>query len=310
MKLLKTKINGPCLIKTTIFSDKRGYLKETFKNNLIDKINFPFDLMSYSKKNVLRGLHLQTKNSQAKIITVTHGKIFDVAVDLRPKSKTFGEHVSLIISDKSDFSFYIPDGFAHGFVCLSSECTINYKCSDYRSQKFERTLAWNDKNLKIKWPIKNPILSKKDDLFGLSLKEIKNEILEIQNEKSYEIFKNKSGYLIPFSLNNNIPIKTKRIFVINGNKNFVRADHAHFKCSQYFVVLSGSVEIEHEDFNGKRITKLNSNSKKGLLLKPKTWCKVKFKSKNSIIIVFCDREYEFSDYIENYKYFKKIIKKK
>jgi hypothetical protein len=87
-------------------------------------------------------------------------------------------------------------------------------------------------------------------------------------------------------------------------------DHAHYKCSQYFVVLSGSVEIEHEDFNGKRITKLNSNSKKGLLLKPKTWCKVKFKSKNSIIIVFCDREYEFSDYIENYKYFKKIIKKK
>ena len=115
---------------------------------------------------------------------------------------------------------------------------------------------------------------------------------------------------MPFSLNKNIPIKTKRVFVINGNKNFVRADHAHFKCSQYFVVLSGSVEIEHENVNGKSLTKLNSNSKRGLLLKPKTWCKVKFKLKNSIIMVFCDREYEYSDYIENYEHFKKIIKKK
>ena len=310
MKLLKTKIDGLYLIKTKIYGDKRGFLKETFRNNLINKINFPFDVMSYSKKNVLRGLHLQTKNPQGKIITVTHGKIFDVAVDLRPNSKTFGKYVSLIISDKSDFSFYIPEGFAHGFVCLSKECTINYKCSDYRNQKYERTVSWNDKDLKIKWPIKNPILSKKDNLYGLSLNEIRNEISNIQNEKSFEIFKNKSGYLMPFSLNKNIPIKTKRVFVINGNKNFVRADHAHFKCSQYFVVLSGSVEIEHENVNGKSLTKLNSNSKRGLLLKPKTWCKVKFKLKNSIIMVFCDREYEYSDYIENYEHFKKIIKKK
>ena len=310
MKLLKTKIDGLYLIKTKIYGDKRGFLKETFRNNLINKINFPFDVMSYSKKNVLRGLHLQTKNPQGKIITVTHGKIFDVAVDLRPNSKTFGKYVSLIISDKSDFSFYIPEGFAHGFVCLSKECTINYKCSDYRNQKYERTVSWNDKDLKIKWPIKNPILSKKDNLYGLSLNEIRNEISNIQNEKSFEIFKNKSGYLMPFSLNKNIPIKTKRVFVINGNKNFVRADHAHFKCSQYFVVLSGSVEIEHENVNGKSLTKLNSNSKRGLLLKPKTWCKVKFKLKNSIIMVFCDREYEYSDYIENYENFKKIIKKK
>ena len=118
--------------------------------------------MSYSKKNVLRGLHIQTSNSQAKIITVTHGKIFDVVVDLRPKSKNFGKYISLIISKKSDFSFYIPSGFAHGFLCLSKDCTINYKCSNYRDQKSEKTLIWNDKNLKINWPTKRPILSKKD----------------------------------------------------------------------------------------------------------------------------------------------------
>ena len=118
--------------------------------------------MSFSKKGVLRGLHIQTKKSQAKIITVTHGRVLDVAVDLRKKSKTFGKYFSIVISDKSDFSFYIPEGFAHGFLCLSENCTLNYKCSEYRHQKSETTLQWNDKSVGIKWPIQNPLLSKKD----------------------------------------------------------------------------------------------------------------------------------------------------
>ena len=162
MKLLKTKIPGPLFIKSQIFKDKRGYLRETFRNNLFNKIKFPFDVMSFSKKNVLRGLHIQTNKSQAKIITVTHGKIFDVAVDLRKNSKNFGKYIGVIISDKSDFSFYIPEGFAHGFMCLSKTCTINYKCSKYRDANSEKTLNWNDKTVNIKWPNKKPILSVKD----------------------------------------------------------------------------------------------------------------------------------------------------
>ena len=128
-----------------------------------------------SKKNVLRGLHIQTKNSQAKIITVTHGKIFDVVVDLRKKSKTFKKSYSIIISDKSDFSFYVPEGFAHGFLCLSKECTINYSCSNYRNSNSELTLDWEDEQLGIKWPTKKPILSKKDKK-GLSLVNIQKFI--------------------------------------------------------------------------------------------------------------------------------------
>ena len=118
--------------------------------------------MSSSKKNVLRGMHIQLKKPQAKLITVTNGKIYDVAIDLRKKSKTFGKYVGVIISDKDDFSFYIPKGFAHGFVCLSKECTVYYKCSDYRDSLTETTIAWNDKNINIKWPIKKPTLSNKD----------------------------------------------------------------------------------------------------------------------------------------------------
>jgi len=128
--------------------------------------------MSFSKKGVLRGLHIQIERSQAKIITVTHGKVLDVAVDLRKKSKTFGKYFSIVISDKSDFSFYIPEGFAHGFLCLSENCTLNYKCSEYRHQKSETTLKWDDKSVNIKWPIKKPLLSIKD-----------------QNGKSLDFFK-------------------------------------------------------------------------------------------------------------------------
>ena len=171
MKLLKTKIDGPKIIKTTIFKDNRGFLKEVYRKNIVKNIEFPFDVMSFSKKNVLRGLHIQTVKPQAKIITVTHGRIFDVAVDLRKKSITFGKYVGITISDKDDYSFYIPEGFAHGFVCLSNECTVNYKCSQYRNTESEKTLSWNDNIVNIKWPTKKPLLSNKDKNLGSDLNE-------------------------------------------------------------------------------------------------------------------------------------------
>ena len=162
-----TTIKGLKNIKTKVFYDKRGFFREIFKDKLFKK-KFVFDVMSYSKKNVLRGLHIQLKAPQAKIITVTSGKIMDVAVDLRKNSVTFGKYCSVIMSEKSNFSFYIPEGFAHGFLCLSKNCTVNYKCSKYREAKSEATLSWNDKSIAIKWPIKKPILSVKDKV-GKSL---------------------------------------------------------------------------------------------------------------------------------------------
>tara|TARA_B100001027_G_C16240349_1_gene319076 strand:- start:405 stop:920 length:516 start_codon:yes stop_codon:yes gene_type:complete len=161
MKLENLKIKGLKLIKSKIYRDNRGFLREVYKNKILND-SFLFDVMSYSKKNVLRGLHIQTQKSQAKIITVTHGKILDVVVDLRKNSKTFGKYFSIVISQNSEFSFYIPKGFAHGFLCLSKECTVNYRCSKYRHKKSETTLKWDDKDVGVKWPIKKPILSTKD----------------------------------------------------------------------------------------------------------------------------------------------------
>ena len=166
MKIIKTKIKDLVLVKTNIYKDKRGYFKEVEKYKLLKK-KFIFDCFSFSKKNTLRGLHLQLNKSQAKIISVVHGKILDVVVDLRKKSKTFGKYFAIEISQNSDFSLFIPENFAHGFLCLSRNCGVYYKCSNYRDEKSETTIKWDDKFLNIKWPIKKPILSKKDKV-GLS----------------------------------------------------------------------------------------------------------------------------------------------
>jgi dTDP-4-dehydrorhamnose 3,5-epimerase len=163
MKIIHTKFKDLKLIKTKIFKDQRGFFKEVFKNKVVQNNNFIFDCMSYSKKNVLRGLHFQKKKPQTKLLTVVQGRIFDVCVDLRKKSKTYGKYFSIEFSQKSDFSILIPSGFAHGFQCLSKECVIYYKCSNYRDKNSEATLAWNDPTLKIKWPSKKPILSNKDN---------------------------------------------------------------------------------------------------------------------------------------------------
>ena len=173
MKLVKTKIKGLLIVRSQVYKDKRGYLREVFRKDILNK-NFPFDIMSYSKKNVLRGLHFQSKFPQAKLITVTHGKVLDVAVDLRKNSKTFGKYFSVIISQNDNFSFYIPENFAHGFVCLSKSCTINYRCSKFRNVKYEKTLAWNDPDVNIKWPIKNPVLSEKDKSKNQSQRQLLN----------------------------------------------------------------------------------------------------------------------------------------
>ena len=175
MKLIKTGFKNLVIIKTINYSDNRGFFKEVYKEKLKKK-KFIFDCMSVSKKNVIRGLHLQTKKPQGKLITVTKGEIFDVAVDLRKKSKTFGKVFSMKLSENSNKSIYIPEGFAHGFLCLSNSCSVYYKCTNYRDKNSETTINWNDPKLNIKWPSKKPILSKKDKT-GISLIEyIKNKI--------------------------------------------------------------------------------------------------------------------------------------
>ena len=151
------------IVNNQSYKDKRGYFKEVLIEKKIKK-RFPFLVMSYSKKNVLRGLHLQTFNSQGKYVSVLKGKIFDVCVDLRKKSKTFGKYFSVVLSEKNSKSIFIPPGFAHGFCSLEKENYVIYSCTEYRDAKSEIGIRYNDSMLKINWPVKKPIVSKKDNL--------------------------------------------------------------------------------------------------------------------------------------------------
>ena len=162
MKIFDTKFYGLKIIKGTNHYDRRGYFRETFKNSFFRNKKLIFWCMSKSKKNVLRGLHMQTMYQQDKFVSVIKGKIFDVVIDLRKKSKTYGKIYSITLSDKNSTSLFIPAGFAHGFCGLENENLVFYGCTNYRSKKNEVGILWNDDMLKIKWPIKKPILSKKD----------------------------------------------------------------------------------------------------------------------------------------------------
>ena len=161
MEIVKTKFKDLIIYKKDTFKDNRGYFRELYLQKHFNT-RFPFDVMSYSKKNVLRGLHLQIKKPQAKLITVLKGKIFDVCVDCRKKSKTFGKYFSIKMSENENTSLLIPAGFAHGFYTLSDNVILHYKCSNYRHKDSETGILWNDKTLKIKWPNKKPIVSEKD----------------------------------------------------------------------------------------------------------------------------------------------------
>ena len=161
MKIQSTNFNGLKVIKGRNHFDKRGYFREVYKNNFLKK-KFVLWCVSRSKKNVIRGLHIQKKISQNILVSVLKGKVFDVVIDLRKKSKTYGKCHYITLSEKNAISLYIPAGFAHGFYSISSDNLVLYGISKYHSKKNEVGIMWNDESLKIKWPSKNPIISIKD----------------------------------------------------------------------------------------------------------------------------------------------------
>ena len=163
-------ISGIKIFKNQIYKDNRGHFREIYKKKALKSKEFIFDCMSISKKNVIRGLHIQVKNSQAKFLTVIKGRIFDVALDLRKNSKTFGKYFSIELSVNNYSSIYIPEGFAHGFCTLDKENIIFYSCTNYRQKNSEVGVLWDDKNINIDWPAKKPVISKKDSN-NISFKE-------------------------------------------------------------------------------------------------------------------------------------------
>lgn len=166
-KFIDTPIDGVYVIEVNKFGDNRGYFMETYKKEDFDKAglvyNFVQDNQSKSKKGVLRGLHFQKKYPQAKLVRVIEGEVFDVAVDLRKSSPTYGKYFSVVLSAEKGNQFMIPKGFAHGFMVLSESATFCYKCDEIYHPEDEGGFIWNDIDVDIKWPLDiEPILSNKD----------------------------------------------------------------------------------------------------------------------------------------------------
>lgn len=168
MELVRFDIEGPVLIKPKIFEDERGYFYETFNENAFERAGlktprFIQDNQSLSKTGTLRGLHFQNPPfAQGKLIRVVSGSVFDVIVDIRPDSPTFGKSLSLELNGTNKLILWIPPGFAHGFLTLEDNTLFLYKCTEVYSQESESGIIWNDKDLNINWPLNNPLISKKD----------------------------------------------------------------------------------------------------------------------------------------------------
>ena len=175
MKIIETKIPDVKLLEPQVFGDERGFFMETFrdewfKQNVADR-TFVQENHSKSVKGVLRGLHYQTENTQGKLVRVVQGAVFDVAVDLRKSSPTFGQWVGEILSAENKRQLWVPEGFAHGFYVLTETAEFTYKCTDYYNPKAEHYLIWNDETVGIEWPLDGkPSLSVKD-LKGKTLSE-------------------------------------------------------------------------------------------------------------------------------------------
>ena len=170
MQVSKPPIDGLLIIEPKVFADPRGMFYEVYSESRYNEHGIPCfvqDNHSVSKKGVLRGLHYQVNSGQDKLVRVTQGEIFDVAVDIRKQSPAYGKWWGLSLSETNNLQLYIPVGFAHGFCVLSESAEVLYKCSDYYSPEDERGILWNDPDLAIDWPVKDPILSEKDAVYPL-----------------------------------------------------------------------------------------------------------------------------------------------
>lgn len=167
MNVIKTKLKDCVIIEPKVFGDERGFFLETFQADRyanVAGITVPFvqDNHSRSSKSVLRGLHFQKTKPQGKLVRVVRGEVYDIAVDIRLDSATYGKWEAVILSEENKTQFWVPPGFAHGFVVLSETADFEYKCTDYYDPSDEGCLLWNDPALNIPWPIDNPKLSDKD----------------------------------------------------------------------------------------------------------------------------------------------------
>ncbi len=321
MKIVNQALPDVLLIEPELFNDERGFFFESFNQRKFKSLtgiknNFVQDNHSKSKKGVLRGMHYQQEpKAQGKLVKVISGEIYDVVVDLRKWSKTFGQYCATTLSSESKCTLWVPPGFAHGFLTLSETAEVEYKVDEYYDPSHEVCIIWNDETLNIKWPDQaEPIVSDKDQR-GVPFLEAAHfeekaaakpivakgaELVSLPTHAGTQDI----GKLIAVErLSQQFPFDLKRIYYIFGaDKTVRRGFHAHRNLKQMLVCVSGECKISLDD--GKvRETVILDRADKALVIDKPLWREIFDFSENSVLMVLASETYNTEDYIWDYNEF-------
>ncbi len=323
MKFIPTAIPDVVIIEPTQFEDDRGWFMEDFNENkfhdtlkqhgLAIPPSFVQDNHSCSKKNVLRGMHYQLPpHAQGKLVRVIHGAAYDVVVDIRDQSPTFGQWVAVELNTNNHCSLWIPAGFAHGFLSLAEDTHFLYKTTDYYHKECERSIRWDDPDLAIIWPEKDHLILNSKDETAPFLKQAETISCPLQNKNNNKIITFHSigddrGHLVALEQCREIPFDLKRIYYIFDTKTGVsRGYHAHKQLQQLAVCVSGRCRMILDDGQTREEYWLDSPTK-GLLIHNMIWREMHDFSEDCVLAVFASEFYNEADYIRDYDHFLKEI---
>lgn len=319
MKLIQTSISEVVIVEPTVFRDDRGWFMETFNEpkfqcqlkelGLSPSRPFVQDNHSLSHKGVLRGLHFQNfPSAQGKLVRVTHGAAFDVAVDIRPDSPTCGQWVGVELSAENGRMLWIPEGFAHGFLALEDNTHFLYKTTDVYNKDAEGCIRWDDPDLGIAWP----------DLVELNINDKDREAPSFSDYLAYrskcesvtpaatEWFKvmgDERGSLVALQGNDNVPFSIARAYYLTATQPGVsRGFHAHRELKQLAVCVSGRCRMVMDDGKSRSECWLDA-SNKGIHIPPMVWHEMHDFSADCVLLVVADAHYDEADYIRDYANF-------
>lgn len=320
MKLIQTAIPDVVIIEPDVYADDRGWFMESFNedrfNSELKKLGLPFaprfvqDNHSVSKKYVLRGLHYQKPpHQQGKLVRVVQGAAFDVAVDIRLSSSTYGKSVSVELSAENKRMLWIPPGFAHGFLALEEDTHFLYKTTDYYNKESEGSIAWDDKTIALDWPIEgSPDLNQKDNeapAFSEFKKTPIPDMHALRKRIDLQVIGDDRGSLIAIEKNCNLPFEIQRVYYIFGTKPGVsRGFHAHKRLQQLVVCLAGKCRMVLDNGKAKEDFWLDSPTQ-GLLIQGLVWREMHEFSEDCVLVVFASERYDEADYIRDYDLFLK-----
>lgn len=318
MRLIQMEIPEVVVIEPQVFADERGWFMESFNEprfyqglkDLGLAIPSPFvqDNHSCSQKNVLRGLHYQLPpHAQGKLVRVTKGAAYDVAVDIRRGSATFGQSVSVELTAENKRMLWIPEGFAHGFLALEDDTHFLYKTTDIYSKSCERTIRWDDPVFNIHWPLSTaPLVNEKDS--SAPLLNEQPDVFSFNEHPAYkqvdlQVIGDERGSLIALEKSSSLPFHLQRVYYIFDTKSGVsRGFHAHRKLQQLAVCVAGKCRITLDDGKKREDIWLDSPAK-GLLINNMVWREMHDFSEDCVLVVLASEPYYELDYIRDYNEF-------